>query len=66
MKIRGGEHLLKTAWHLGLAAAAAFEWANAETRFRRLLAAACTGWHLEAAHDDWKDFRNARRYRQET
>lgn len=62
----GGEHLLKTLWHVALATAAAYEAVTAETRPRKLLAGAAAGWHVVAVMDDWKDFRNARRYNEET
>jgi hypothetical protein len=58
--------LLKTLWHVGLAAAAAYEAVTAETRVRKLMAGAAAGWHVVAAMDDLKDFRQARQYRLET
>jgi hypothetical protein len=58
----GGQHLLKSVWHLVLAGAATFEAVTAETRLRKLFAAAAAGWHIEAARDDFKDFREARKY----
>jgi hypothetical protein len=58
--------LLKTLWHVALATAAAFEAVTAETRPRKLLAGAATGWHVVAALDDFKDYRDARRYGGET
>ncbi len=48
----GSQALLKTLWHVALAAAAAFEAVTAETKPRKLL----------AGSDDFKDFREARRY----
>lgn len=62
----GGEHLLKTLWHLALAGAAAYEAVSSEVRVRKLLAGAAAGWHVVAAVDDFQDFRAARRYRLET
>jgi hypothetical protein len=44
---------LKTGWHLMLVAAAAAEYQMSKTPFRRMLVAACLGWHLAAAHNDW-------------
>jgi hypothetical protein len=58
----GSHALLKTLWHVALAAAATFEALTSETRPRRLLAGAAAGWHVVAALDDAKDFREARRY----
>lgn len=58
----GGEHLLKSVWHMALAGFATLEAVSAQTRVRKLLCAAAAGWHVEAARSDFKDFREARRY----
>lgn len=49
------ERAIKTGWHLLLVAASLIEYRIAQTQLKKNLAAACAGWHVASAIDDWVD-----------
>jgi hypothetical protein len=45
--------MIKTGWHLLLVGASLIEYRIAKTQLKKHLAAACAGWHLSAAIQDF-------------